>query len=382
MYYPAGNEFFSSSSDSEDDEFYLTPSMQRARGPRHGRTSSSSSKTWDQFSSPAANNNPAQDVKMDSPDLEKILERTKKSVRAVLMACKDQLDLYSLEKEYHEMYEENIPWRQLKFVSLEELLRSIPSVCWVNNIGYSTFVSAVTDENTRHIRQMVTFQKRAKNKGGKGKRRGAGGGGGGRGGGHYNYSQQSYRPPPPATSASLSLSIIKERTEKLLKSTINTRKKPMSFSTLENEFRKYNKEEIPWQRLGYSSLERYLRSLPSVCSVSGSTVSKVSSRPQPAAAPAWPEKVKPSERPPVTGEKSVWLARVRSLLSGRQFGMLLAKLERSYEKDWHESLPLDWRSEAGCEADIVFDDDGVRPVVVKTVPVQQVEPSPPVSVSR
>ena len=82
--------------------------------------------SWDDLS--AINNNQRQDVKMDTPELDKILERTKKSVRAVLNASKDLLDLSSLEKEYYEMYEENIPWRKLDFTSLGEFLRAIPSV--------------------------------------------------------------------------------------------------------------------------------------------------------------------------------------------------------------------------------------------------------------
>ena len=173
MYYPAGDGFLSSNS-SSDEDFYLRPTTQSSR------TAPVASYQRAADGAGACNyNNNRQDVKMDSPDLEKILERTKKSVRAVLMAVKDQVELSSLEADYYEMYEESIPWRRLQFSNLEDFLNSIPSVCRVRNIGFSTFVLAVTDENTQHIRQMVTSQKRAK---GKGKKKG-----GGRGGSYQNY---------------------------------------------------------------------------------------------------------------------------------------------------------------------------------------------------
>ena len=63
----------------------------------------------------------------------------------------------------------------------------------------------------------------------------------------------------------------------------------MSFAMLQKEFTKFYQEEIPWRRLGFSSLENLLRSSPGVCQVSGWTVSVVaspapakSSRPVPA----------------------------------------------------------------------------------------------------
>merc|ERR550517_541382 len=355
MYYPA----FSSS--SSDDEFYPAPSNYRPSGNSQAWAPSSSNITRD-------NNSQGQDVKMENPEMDKILERTKKSVRAVLMASKDQLELCSLEKEYYEMYEENIPYRRLQFSSLEEFLRSIPSVCWLKSVGYSVLVSAVTDENTRHIRQMVNQTKRSKTKGKKK--------GGSRGGGGYSgYSGQSYRPPPQPSSSFSSNRNINNRTEKLLKSILQTSRSPMSFATLEKEFVKCYQEEIPWRRIGFSSLERYLKSLSLVFKVSGSSVSLAvsSSSPAPAPAPAQaPAKaenvegvVKRKVRLAETSQKSVWLGRLRSLLRGRQFGFLVAKVEKSYENEWGESLPVLWRNEVRNEADIIFEDDGVRPVIVK-----------------
>ena len=384
MYYPAGAEFFSSS-ESEDD-FYPGPATaitSRGSGGNTGWTPSAI--PWPNSGGGGGggqnnnNYNRREDVKMDSPDLEKILERTKKSVRSILMAEKDQLDLSMLEGEYYDMYEETIPWRRLLFTSLEEFLRSIPSVCRVTKIGFSTFVSAVTDENTQHIRQMVAYTKKSKKKG-KGKR----GGGGGRGYPQQNYSYQAYRPPPPPTPSArggawLVDQAMKERTEKLIKSTLNTSRGPMSFPMLEKEYLKFYQEEIPWRRLGFSSLEKFLRSLPATCKISGFSVSLVSS---PATAPATAKSSRPvpaaekreekaeRRRLPETSELSVWVGRMRTFLALRKFGLLLSQAEKLYEKDWAESLPLDWRARLEETPDIIISDDGVTPPVIKLTSTQ------------
>jgi len=216
----------------------------------------------------------------------------------------------------------------------------------------------------------VTYQKRSKTKGSKKKR------GGGRGG-QCNYSYQSNQPPQPTSSAALSKNLLMERTEKLIKSTLAsfTFKEPISFTRLESEYQKYYQEEIPWRRLGFQSLERYLRSLPAVCKVSGSSISKVSpasSRPV-GAAGRKEEKEKEVEvkrRLPETSMVSVWQGRVRTFLGTRKFGMLLSQVEKSYEKEWGESLPQDWRAQVSDD-DIKFEEDGVRPVLVKLAPSQE-----------
>ena len=298
MYYPAGDE----SSDSSDDDFFMTPaiSSHRSSGPRQPWAPSYSNRR-ERFND-STNNNPAQDVKMESPELEKILERTKKNVRAVLMASKDQLELCNLEHEYYDMYEENIPYRKLQCTSLEEFLRSIPSVCWVRPLGYTVLVSAVTDQNTDHIRQMVTMTKRARAKGKKKKGGSRGGGGYSSYGGYSGYRGQIYRPPPPPPPLSSSRSI-----KKIAPAPVK-------------------KEE---------------------------------------------ELVSRKTRLAETKEKSVWVGRLRSLLTGRQFGLLLVKLEKTYEKEWAESLPEDGRTEVRSEADIIIQDDGVKPVTVKMEPAAQ-----------
>ena len=389
MYYPAGAEF-DSSSESEDD-FYPTPFNARPTGRESANAGwTPSAIPWTNSSPANNNNNQRQDVTMDSPDLQKMLERTKKSLRSVLMAEKDNLALSMLEKEYYDMYEESIPWRRLLFSSLEDFLRSIPSVCRVTNIGFSAFVSAVTDQNTHHIRQMVAVTKKKGKKGG--------GGGGGRGGRGFPPSRgyQSYRPPPtPAYrggggggGVSPADQTLKERTEKLIKSTLNTSKIPMSFTVLEKEFLKFYQEEIPWRRLGFSSLEKFLRALPGTCRVSGSSVSSVSSsqgsvksrgpsqpgRPVPVAVKEKVEEKEEKERLPETSEQSVWVGRLKTLLAARKFGMLLVQMEKMYEKDWAESLPSDWRVRLGDIPGLVISDDGLTPPVIKLSPAQSVEP--------
>ena len=115
------------------------------------------------------NNNPRdQELELDDSDQARLLARTKKNLRAVLTAVKGELELSRLEQEYYETFEENIPWQSLSFASLGEMLEAMPRVCEVKNVMFSTYVSAVLDHNTDHIRQMVNCQKKSKKNAGKG----------------------------------------------------------------------------------------------------------------------------------------------------------------------------------------------------------------------
>ena len=66
---------------------------------------------------------------------------------------------------------------------------------------------------------------------------------------------------------------------------------------------------------------------------------------------------------------------MRSFLAVRKFGMLLAQAERIYEKDWAESLPLDWRVRLADTPDFMVSDDGVTPPLLKLSPMESAEPS-------
>ena len=56
---------------------------------------------------------------------------------------------------------------------------------------------------------------------------------------------------------------------------------------------------------------------------------------------------------------------MKTFLAIRKFRLLLAQAEKVYEKDWGESLPVDWRARLADTPDIIISDDGVSPPVIK-----------------
>ena len=76
------------------------------------------------------------------------------------------------------------------------------------------------------------------------------------------------------------------------------------------------------------------------------------------------------KRLPETREQAVWVGRMKTFLAVWKFGLLLAQAEKVYEKDWGESLPVDWRVRMEDMPDIIITDDGVSPPFIKltTIP--------------
>ena len=56
---------------------------------------------------------------------------------------------------------------------------------------------------------------------------------------------------------------------------------------------------------------------------------------------------------------------MKTYLAVRKFGLLLAQAEKFYEKDWGESLPVDWKVRLANTPDIIISDDGVTPPVIR-----------------
>ena len=270
MYYPAG---YSSSEDDEDFRF-LTPSP-----AVEGREA-----VRDDDWHPTGPGNPS-DLEVDDSQLRKVLERTKKNIRAVLTAVKGGLDLGRLEQEYYDTFEETIPWQTLKFPSLEELLLAIPSVCEVRKVMFSTLVTPVLDQNTQHIRQLVNNQGKAKKKGGRG-----------RGGNYQEYRDyQNYR--PPAWADSLGFGPEQEGIDE--------------------------EAELSWGEWVESP------SPPVVPITERGAEAGTESLPRTASNP----------------DQSAWLERLEEIVTGRRFGLLIEQIERSYEERWGTSLPQDWREQ-------------------------------------
>lgn len=62
-------------------------------------------------------------------DLEKIKEETKKTIRSLLLSCKDGQPLRLLERDHMDIMGAPIPFKKLGFNSSANLLSQMPDVC-------------------------------------------------------------------------------------------------------------------------------------------------------------------------------------------------------------------------------------------------------------
>ena len=295
--YPAGYGF----SSSEEEDFLVPCPVQGSRPVGDWVPSTLPGNPADPLSTNNNNNPRDQELELDDSDQARLLARTKKNLRAVLTAVKGELELSRLEQEYYETFEENIPWQSLSFASLGEMLEAMPRVCEVKNVMFSTYVSAVLDHNTDHIRQMVNCQKKSKKKAGKGQWR--------QWRPAHDYHEYNFQTEEEESwEPSATVNVDWEDTEE-------------QENLLVNE-----------QQVASTELEREEREERS------------------------PGLVEREDKSAVETEVlSVWLRRVRDLLTDRKFGLLLQHIELSYQREWGESLPADWAAQAEtADRDLVF----------------------------
>ena len=62
-------------------------------------------------------------------DLEKVKEETKKTIRSLLLSCKDGQPLRLLERDHMDIMGAPIPFRKLGFSTSSQLLAEMPDVC-------------------------------------------------------------------------------------------------------------------------------------------------------------------------------------------------------------------------------------------------------------
>lgn len=62
-------------------------------------------------------------------DLEKIKEETKKTIRSLLLSCKDGQPLRLLERDHMEIMGMPIPYKKLGYPNSAQMLAQIPDVC-------------------------------------------------------------------------------------------------------------------------------------------------------------------------------------------------------------------------------------------------------------
>ncbi|KAK7929331.1 hypothetical protein WMY93_005726 [Mugilogobius chulae] len=92
-------------------------------------------------------------------------ESIKKMLRSVLQSSKNGVFINSLQAEYRSFCGETIPLKRLGFSSLEEYLRSIPSVVRLETRQGALLCFAAVCEETAHIAELVARQKNSKKAG-------------------------------------------------------------------------------------------------------------------------------------------------------------------------------------------------------------------------
>lgn len=95
-----------------------------------------------------------------APDYEKL----KKSLRAFLLSSKNGCTPRSLVEDYKHVYGEPIPFKQLGFKSLMELLHDMRDAVAVHYRPEGTRLYGIADKSTKHIADMVASQKDSKKK--------------------------------------------------------------------------------------------------------------------------------------------------------------------------------------------------------------------------
>ena len=64
-----------------------------------------------------------------------------------------------------------------------------------------------------------------------------------------------------------------------------------------------------------------------------------------------------------------WVERLIKTLAARKFGILLSQSQQIFRRQWNDSLPDDWF--AKLPAEVIVEDDNIRPPTVKLAPVDQ-----------
>ena len=85
--------------------------------------------------------------------------KTKKLIRSVLLCKQEGCPLGKFAHEYQEFTGEPIPFKRLGYISLERCLQSMPDVVDFKKVNGQTILSAVSDNQTRHIDALVKGQR-------------------------------------------------------------------------------------------------------------------------------------------------------------------------------------------------------------------------------
>ena len=85
--------------------------------------------------------------------------KTKKLIRSVLLCKQEGCPLGKFAHEYQDFTGEPIPFKRLGYISLERCLQSMPDVVDFKKVNGQTILSAVSDNQTKHIDALVKGQR-------------------------------------------------------------------------------------------------------------------------------------------------------------------------------------------------------------------------------
>jgi len=95
---------------------------------------------------------------------EQKLLMVKIDLRSVLLGMKDGASLRQLHSEYETRVGNPVPFRELGFRNLADLIKNFPDVAYLDDCSGELKVYAVPDQNTAHIARMVSKQKVCQNR--------------------------------------------------------------------------------------------------------------------------------------------------------------------------------------------------------------------------
>jgi len=273
-------------------------------------------------------NNNVEDVKFEDAAQQKLLDRTKKYIRSCLISTKGFTEINDLEKEYRDVCETRIPFTQLGFSRLEDFLHSIPSVCRVRNMGFSVMVEGLADSATIHIKEMKMKEKNTG--GGKKKRKGgAGGGGGYYSGGRSGYSRPrggfSYGGRDDFDDGGFS---------------IGGGGGCSSYGATSSSRNTISSSDIQPSRSAASTSSRNLSMYKS--DVKSNQNSKSIKQEDNVNIRTY--NCETEDKLKQTADIALVSDRLKDILKGRAFGLLMQQVSKKYEKEWQERLPDDIES--------------------------------------
>ena len=339
------------------------------------------------------------DAALSDPVLMKVLDRTKKYLRSTLLSHKGGVEVSQLNHDYMELVGEGIPYTKLKFLSLERLLRSLPTVCRIWRSGGEMMVMGVAGEASQHIQNMVSMQKSS----GKGKSKSKKKGKGGRATGHGQSRMQkemdsfhrqfaapvqarsrSVQPPqrgkfsiqPPVKTSKASIEPVVQRvslggvvTEDIVvcgnraKELLQGRLHGLYVAQVEKMYKKKFSESLPG---GWSDEMEKRGVVVVVREGGGQAMVKCAEGRSEIAAHLHSNIVSGT----ATGldipmDKGVVKDRVKQLLQGRIHGLFPSQVEKMYKKQWGDTDTLDGEWWVGMEQSgtVVVDREGGQVVV-------------------